>query len=251
RLNQDYIKSKAMYDEVKNEYVTTSSGNAGKMTVTSAAVSKTVAESFGYADEQVLVTSASNDWWNLAQVNVKEMSKDYVDVVGWIMFENEDISYPIVYSGDNTTYLETAYNGEWANAGAIFVDGLSTPDFNDPNTLIYGHNMGNLTMFGKLKFYENDKEYYDEHKFFQIFTKDKVYRYQIFACKLISDDHEIYYAYGKDPRHYWSALSDIIKNADVESSVAPQSLDHIVTLSTCTYDDSMRLVICAARVDEH
>lgn len=251
RLNQDYIKSKAMYDEVKNEYVTTSSGNAGKMTVTSAAVSKTVAESFGYADEQVLVTSAANDWWNLAQVNVKEMSKDYVDVVGWIMFENEDISYPIVYSGDNTTYLETAYNGEWANAGAIFVDGLSTPDFNDPNTLIYGHNMGNLTMFGKLKFYENDKEYYDEHKFFQIFTKDKVYRYQIFACKLISDDHEIYYAYGKDPRHYWSALSDIIKNADVESSVAPQSLDHIVTLSTCTYDDSMRLVICAARVDEH
>ena len=251
RLNQDYIKSKAMYDEVKNEYVTTSSGNAGKMTVTSAAVSKTVAESFGYADEQVLVTSASNDWWNLAQVNVKEMSKDYVDAVGWIMFENEDISYPIVYSGDNTTYLETAYNGEWANAGAIFVDGLSTPDFNDPNTLIYGHNMGNLTMFGKLKFYENDKEYYDEHKFFQIFTKDKVYRYQIFACKLISDDHEIYYAYGKDPRHYWSALSDIIKNADVESSVAPQSLDHIVTLSTCTYDDSMRLVICAARVDEH
>ncbi len=34
------------------------------------------------------------------------------DVVGWIYFENEDISYPVMYSGDNSYYLRKTFKDD-------------------------------------------------------------------------------------------------------------------------------------------
>ena len=70
------------------------------------------------------------------------------DVVGWIYFENDDLSYPVLYSGDNDKYLRTTIDGSDATAGAIFIEGGNSPDFQDQNTIVYGHNMRNLSMFG-------------------------------------------------------------------------------------------------------
>jgi SrtB family sortase len=141
-------------------------------------------------------------------------------------------------------------DGEYATAGTIFIDGSNTPDFSDPNTIIYGHNMGDKTMFGKLKNYVNDPEYYENHQYFQIFTKDKIYRYQIFAYEQVQDDGDVYYMSGSNPMEYWSTLLNLIQDSYVEKRVPPQALEHMVTLSTCTTDKDKRLVICAARIDE-
>ena len=73
------------------------------------------------------------------------------DVKGWLYIEALDISYPVVQGPDNDTYLHTTYEGTSNFAGSIFLDYQNQDDFSDGNTIVYGHNMKNLSMFGKLK----------------------------------------------------------------------------------------------------
>ncbi len=194
---------------------------------------------------------AEQGWWDSVDVNVAQLSEDYPDVVGWIYFENEDISYPIMYSGDNDKYLRTAYTGEKARAGSIFVDGESTPDFSDPHSLIYGHNMRDRSMFGKLRNYRNDPKYYEDHQYFQVFTKDRVYRYQIFACDVVPDNHDVFWVFGKEPANYWEMLKEVERDSFVDSGIEANESDHVITLATCTEKDEERLIVCAVRTDEY
>ncbi len=197
------------------------------------------------------VKSDNNIWWNEASVEMETLTEEYPNVIGWIYFENEDISYPIMYSGDNTKYLNTSYDGEKARAGAIFLDGESTPDFSDPHSLIYGHNMRDMTMFGKLRFYKTDASYYDEHQYFQIFTKDGVYRYQIFAYEEVPDSHDVFWVYGKDPEGMWDMLQDIEGGSYRQTGIEATESDHVITLATCTSKEDRRLIVSALRTDEH
>ena len=42
------------------------------------------------------------------------------DVIGWIYFDNiEQIDYPILYSGDDETYLHTDLYGNASKSGCI------------------------------------------------------------------------------------------------------------------------------------
>ncbi len=194
---------------------------------------------------------AEHGWWDCVDVNVGKLSEDYPDVVGWIYFENEDISYPIMYSGDNDKYLSTAYTGEKAKAGAIFIDGESTPDFSDPHSLVYGHNMRDLSMFGKLRYYRNQPGYYEDHQYFQIFTKDSVYRYQIFACDVVPDNHDVFWVFGKEPSNYWKMLKEVENESFINTGIETNESDHVITLATCTEKDDERLIICAVRTDAY
>ena len=191
------------------------------------------------------------DWWDCAQVNLKELKAEYPEVVGWIYFENENISYPIMYSGDNAKYLKTAYTGEKAKAGAIFIDGESTPDFTDPHSLIYGHNMRDLSMFGRLRYYMTTPDYYQDHQYFQIFTEDKVYRYQIFAYEEVADNHDVFWVFGKEPTGYYKMLKEIEQGSYCNSGITTNESDHVITLATCTDKDNERLIVSAVRTDEY
>lgn len=205
------------------------------------------------ADEAADMAPAEDGhgWWDCVDVNVRQLSEDYPDVVGWIYFENEDISYPIMYSGDNEKYLRTAYTGEKARAGSIFVDGESTPDFSDPHSLIYGHNMRDRSMFGKLRNYRNEPDYYEDHQYFQVFTRDSVYRYRIFACDVVPDNHDVFWAFGKEPANYWKMLKEVERDSFINTGIEANESDHVITLATCTENDEERLIVCAVRTDEY
>ncbi|MCR5156965.1 MAG: sortase, partial [Butyrivibrio sp.] len=196
-------------------------------------------------------TAKEHGWWDCVDVNVEELAQEYPDVVGWIYFENEDISYPIMYSGDNAKYLSTAYTGEKAKAGAIFIDGESTPDFSDPHSLVYGHNMRDLSMFGKLRYYKNTPGYYEDHQYFQVFTKDSVYRYQIFACEVVPDSHDVFWVFGKEPTDYWKMLKEVERDSFINTDIRANESDHVITLATCTNNDDERLIVCAVRTDAY
>ena len=84
--------------------------------------------------------------------------------------------------------------------------------------------MKNLSMFGKLKYYNRDENYYDSHQYFQILVDGKKYRYQIFS--------------------YASSMKD--------TGIVPTKDDKVVTLSTCsTSGETYRFVVHGVRVDEH
>ena len=66
------------------------------------------------------------------------------------------IDYPILQSQtDNTYYLNHALDGSEQPEGAIFTENYNTRTFEDPNTVIYGHDMKNGSMLQNSHNYEN------------------------------------------------------------------------------------------------
>ena len=53
--------------------------------------------------------------------------------------------------------------------------------------------MKNLSMFGKLKYYNRDENYYDSHQYFQILVDGKSIGTQIFSYETVSDDSDEVY----------------------------------------------------------
>lgn len=95
------------------------------------------------------------------------------DVIAWIQIPALDISYPVVQGKDNAYYLHHLFSGESNINGSIFVDCHNQPDFTDQNTIVYGHNMKNGSMFGTLDKYQ-DKELFEQHPEFYLYLPDKI-----------------------------------------------------------------------------
>ena len=230
--------------EVEQEYVDNSANDSATKDIVKSVETEMVEE----ADDP-------NGWYHLIEVDIEELQSINPDVIGWIYFENEEsISYPLLYSGDDSEYLRKTYTGEEVKAGSIFVEGANNPDFNDAHTLIYGHNMRDLSMFGKLKFYKSEPDYYENHRYFQIITKDKVYRYQIFAyednSQLTGGVYRVIYEPLDD---FYDFLEEAICNhSQVSCDINVRDYEHVVTLSTCSAAGSdYRFSVSAVRVEEH
>lgn len=111
-------------------------------------------------------------------VDFESLKKVNEDIIGWIRVNALDISYPIAQSTNNDYYLHRTFERVDNFAGCIFMEYQNHSDFSDKNTIIYGHNMKNGSMFGTLrKFYED--EVYEKAPYFWIYTPDKIYRYDI------------------------------------------------------------------------
>lgn len=188
-------------------------------------------------------------WYEKKTVDIASLQKQNPDIVGWIFFENEAISYPLLYSGDDVTYLHRAPDKSKNRAGSIFVEGANHPDFEDCHTIIYGHNMRDLSMFGKLRDYRQKRGYYQTHAFFQILTKDKAYRYQIFAYGQVDADSWVYRVPYASDEVFGEFIQKLYANSMTDTGVHADQTDKIVTLSTCA-QTGKRFVIHAVRVDE-
>ena len=190
-------------------------------------------------------------WYEMIAVDFESLRSINPDIVGWIYFENEDISYPILYGETDDEYINTTYEGKSARAGSIFLESRNRDDFTDEHTIIYGHNMRNLSMFGRLRNYYMDTAYFNDHKYFQILTPDAAYRYEIISYKHVPGNDMIFSVYGSDTVGYADFLEKSIKAGSmVQGDITPTYRDQVVTLSTCSDGDN-RFVVNAVRVGEH
>jgi len=109
--------------------------------------------------------------------------------------------------------------------------------------------MRNLSMFGKLKFYKRDPNYYADHKYFQIITEKKKYRYEIFAYEDVSENSFIYQVPFDVNDDFSNFLDKILKKSYFKSNIKPTKEDKVITLSTCSVE-KQRFAVHAKRVDE-
>ena len=75
----------------------------------------------------------------------------YPETIAWIWFEDDRLNYPIMQSEDNTKYMIKDFQGNDSDTGSLFLDYRASADFTDSNSIIYGHNMRDRTMFGALR----------------------------------------------------------------------------------------------------
>ncbi|MCI9071288.1 MAG: class B sortase [Lachnospiraceae bacterium] len=190
-------------------------------------------------------------WNHMIRVNFKSLKERNPDVIGWIFFENENISYPILYSGDNVRYLRRTLDGKNASAGSIFLDGGNTPDFEDSRNVIYGHNMKNLSMFGKLKYYMQEKEYYEGHQYFQILSEGVVYRYRIFSYFDVEETETEMCQVDFTSEKEFSEFIGLLQSRSIrDTGIEVGQNDKVVTLLTC-YTPGKRTLVNALRVDSY
>ena len=172
------------------------------------------------------------------------------EVLGWICIPDTVISYPLLQTSDNETYLTKAWNGVYNSSGSIFLECKSSPDFQDFNTIIYGHRMNDGSMFGGLRKYE-DPDYLEAHPYIYIVTEQDVRRYQVFSAYEAPVRSNTYRLYIEEEQTKQEALTHFINSSVLKSDVVPTTEDKILTLSTCTGKGNynFRWVVQAVLID--
>lgn len=171
------------------------------------------------------------------------------DIVGWLYIEAvPSISYPLVQGTDNEYYLKHTVEGIENTSASIFMDYRNRADLSDSNTVIYGHNMKNQSMFGilsKLK----EQEVYDKSPYIWIITENGEICYEIFSARNVPDTDDLYHTFQVDASSFKSILEGYQRYSEIETDIVFDGTEKIITLSTCTGNDRIRCVVQAVRRD--
>ncbi len=201
-------------------------------------------------DNQPEDTGESKPPVSTVVIDWTELMAHNQEVKGYIIIPNTSISYPIVQGKDNVKYLTTTVMGTYNPAGAIFMSCDNHANLEDRNTVIYGHNRNNGTMFEDLtKFL--DPDFFAQNKTISIFTPAGECTYEIFqayTANISLDYARVQFANDEQFGQYLTMIKGV-----PEANIAPdyaKAGDKMITLSTCTNrTEDTRVVVHAKLVD--
>lgn len=173
----------------------------------------------------------------LSQIDLAALQEVNPDVTGWICIPDTELSYPILYGTDNSFYLGHMWDRTRNSGGSIFFDWRCDPGFKNFNTVIYGHRMNNDSMFGTLKYY-NDQNFWEEHPSIYIMDDTGVHIYDIFSAwepSITSIVYTIDFTADEGKQEF---LDTCLTNSQLDTGIVPGPSDKILTLSTCTSSGS-------------
>lgn len=180
-------------------------------------------------------------------LNFQNLKKENKDTVAYIDVSLTDIHYPVVQTIDNKYYLNHSFTKKKSGAGWIFLDCQNSSNFNDDNTVIYGHNRADKTMFGSLEnLLKNDLS--QAYPLIYISLEQERLVYQIFSVYTIFEE-EYYIQKSFSTIEEKSAWLDTISKRNTSSlSIDVNEKDKILTLSTCYGNNDSRLVVHAKKI---
>lgn len=187
-------------------------------------------------------------------VDFDELKRINPDTIGWIRFYPEPsiINYPIVQTTDNEKYLHKTFSENDNTLGTIFLNTSNNADFNDRNSIIYGHRMKDGSMFRKLDEYK-DKSFWEANPYFYIYTPDgREIVYHIYSAATVKDTDDVYLTGFESDEAYQSYLDMTKRIAIYDTGVEVTTADSVVTLSTCTSaSDEHRFVVIGVKEKEN
>lgn len=168
------------------------------------------------------------------RVDLSKIRQVNPDVKGWIYIPDTEVSYPLLWSKSDNTYLRHTYTKEYSVFGSIFFSELSNPDLTDMHTLIYGHNTKNGAMFGGLKKYK-EQAYFESHPYIYLIMGDRTYQYKIVSCFTAQTSDDVYILTFAKNSDFQNWLAKLITKSEVDpGTVAITGMEQVLTLSTCT-----------------
>lgn len=190
-----------------------------------------------------IVIDKNAPYWNFIKMNMidadfNEIKKINKDVKGWIEVNGTTINYPYVQTNNNNFYLNHTFDKTSNGAGWIFLDYRNDTNFEDKNTIIYGHGRSNSSMFGSLKNITKSSWFNNTNNYvIKIATEKSNTLWEVFSVYHIpttsdylqisfnSDDEFLDFVNKLKERSYHKFNTSIFKT------------DKIITLSTCFNDD--------------
>lgn len=188
-------------------------------------------------------------------INFAQLQKRNKDVYAWIKIPNTQIDYPILqsYTEADSFYLNHNIDKNYDINGAIYTEKQNALDFSDPNTVIYGHNMLDGSMFQNLHLFR-DKTFFDENRYIYIYTKGHILTYEIFAAYK-GDNKHILNSYDFSDKQVFSDYIESVKSPksmEVNTrEVDITTKDKLITLSTCIGNESdYRYLVQGVLIDD-
>ena len=189
-----------------------------------------------------LIREEKEESYNLFEKNINYR--------GWIKIDNTNINYPILQGQDNEEYLYKDINNEYIVSGSIFMNYLNN-GFDDQNTVLFGHNMKNGTMFANLKKYKEEDFFYNNNYIEIELSNGQYLKYKVFSV-YITDINDNYTKTSFEDKDEYKEFLERIKNKSIyKSDISVNENDKIITLSTCSYEfDDARLVVTGKLIDK-
>ena len=204
--------------------------------------------------EMAETETAAEEQKEVIPVKFEELQAVNPDVYAWITVPGTDIDYPILqHASDNSYYLMHNIDGSYGYPGCIYTENMNSKDFTDNNTVIYGHNMKNGSMFAQLHKFE-DPDFFDANREVLIYLPGEVLHYTIFATHIYDDRHLLYSFDFTDPEVYQKYLDSIFSTRDMSANIDKEinvtTDDQIITLVTCIGSQpNNRLLVQAVLTD--
>ena len=192
-------------------------------------------EGFGFAGAQACMEGtrrACQSW--LAEIDHAALAQINPDYACWLYCPDSPIDYPVVQGADNSAYLHRLFNCESNACGTLFIDCRNLSDFQDPNTLIYGHHMRDGSMFKSISYYA-DQASYDAHPWMLLISEGELAVLELFAGCTTSKHDPCYELALSDANDLLALAEELKEKSDFASGVEIRPGDRLVTLSTCAY----------------
>ena len=169
------------------------------------------------------------------------------DITGWLVLADSPISYPIAQGPNNDYYLKRLYDGKRGKAGTPFLDYRNRADFGDRNSIVYGHNLLDGSMYSCLTLYA-EQDYFDAHPSMLLLTPHDDYMVEVFAAfeaspKEAGADTSPWRMEWDTDAEYAEWLKQATERSAVRTGIAPASADRVMTLSTCIHSGKDRFVV--------
>ena len=170
------------------------------------------------------------------------------EVFAWLTVYGTRIDYPVMQGDDNAKYVNTNVYGDYSLSGAIFLDYTNRKDFQDFNSILYGHHMEKQTMFGELGSF-SDKSYFDSHKYGNLFYDGKDHGLEFFAfIKTDAYDGGVFMPHVQGKEAQQAYLKALFDKALYTRGIGVTEEDHILLMTTCSSDATNGRDILAARI---
>lgn len=166
------------------------------------------------------------------------------DTIGWVKVNNTNIDYSVVQSTDNNYYLKRNFNKQSNGAGWIYADYRCTFDDLSKNTLIYGHNRRNGTMFSNMHLMLDRNWFNDEsNRKFYFSTQSNNYIAEVFSFYSIKESGLTVPTDFVNDEEYQAYINEIKGLSQYQFDVAVGVQDQIITLCTCGNNTNYRILL--------
>lgn len=132
----------------------------------------------------------------------------------------------------NDYYLHRGFDGEYSWAGTPYIDTKIEEGLEARNVIIYGHHMGDHTMFSDNDKYR-DEEFYKGHETFYIYTPDKLREYRIFAAYIYPKAGEAFTIGMTEDKQVQEYAEKCKKLSIYDTGVDVSKATQVVTLVSC------------------
>ena len=206
---------------------------------------------------QVMVTVRDPDTGETMQV-LPEYAQLYAlnpDLVGWISIEGTKIHYPVVQSEPENAnyYLDRNFEQKYSAHGCIYVNETADVFAPSDNVTMYGHRMGDNSMFGQLGLY-TDQGFWQEHQYIRFDTLQERHLYQIicvFSTTASMGQGFSYHSFvnAEEAVAFNTFVTRCKSLSYYDTGITAEHGDKLITLSTCEYTNTNgRLVVVAKRI---